>query len=130
MHSIFISLCRCLKCRAGAHPWLSSLGTGMCRCVMTHPNTFFYINLCVFSGHPEYCFYNILSFCHKMLKINIHIQIQGMSEKCQKKLGKECQSKICLTFFDSVYHLKPSSVCVKAAYRILPSSGPLVTHVS
>ncbi len=47
-----------------------------------------------------------------------------------EKLWKECQSKICLTFFNSVYHLKPFSVYVEAAYRIFPSSGPLLTHVS
>ena len=112
---------------------VSSLGTGLCRCVMTHPNTFLYIDLCVFSGHPEYCFYNILSFCHKMLKINIHIQIQRNVRKMSEKIVKRMpisQSKICLTFFNSVCHLKPSSVCVEAAYRILPSSCPLLTHVS
>jgi hypothetical protein len=50
-----------------------------------------------------------------------------MSEKCQKKCQKNA---VCLTFFYSVYHLKPSSAYDKAAYRFFSSGGPLLTHVS
>ena len=31
----------------------AALGTGLCRSVMTHPLTIFYMDLCVFRGYPD-----------------------------------------------------------------------------